>query len=234
MLLLIVWGGRSIIAKFRVFADESGWFRRTLGIIFLLIGLGILSGIDKIVEARVLEYFDVSRIESGLLDRLIPVSTPIISPMVSLPPIPMKPGVIPVASMAVSTGEIPKSIEKSPESKVVSQVQTTRPGAPAIIQTGEPRNIAPSASDPVSISLPAPEPVVSQKLSLVLPDLSVATPYAAPEIPASLTEWIHSSPLTMKSLRGKVVLIDFWTLGCINCQRTLPYVTSWDRKYRDQ
>ena len=42
-----------------------------------------------------------------------------------------------------------------------------------------------------------------------------------------------SNPLTLSDLRGKVVLIDFWTYTCINCIRTLPYVTSWDEKYRD-
>ncbi len=62
--------------------------------------------------------------------------------------------------------------------------------------------------------------------------LSVKIPYDAPEI--ALTEWINSNPLTMKALKGKVVIIDFWTYSCINCQRTLPYLTAWDRKYRDQ
>jgi thiol-disulfide isomerase/thioredoxin len=40
-------------------------------------------------------------------------------------------------------------------------------------------------------------------------------------------------PLTMQGLRGKVVLIDFWTYTCINCIRTLPYLKAWDEKYRD-
>jgi thiol-disulfide isomerase/thioredoxin len=35
-------------------------------------------------------------------------------------------------------------------------------------------------------------------------------------------------------LRGKVVLVDFWTYSCINCIRTLPYVRAWAQKYRDQ
>ncbi len=47
-------------------------------------------------------------------------------------------------------------------------------------------------------------------------------------------EWFNSPPLTMKSLRGKVVLIDFWTYSCINCQRTLPYLKSWWEKYKDK
>jgi thiol-disulfide isomerase/thioredoxin len=47
-------------------------------------------------------------------------------------------------------------------------------------------------------------------------------------------EWINSGPLTPAALRGKVVLIDFWTYTCINWRRTLPYVRAWAEKYRDQ
>jgi cytochrome c biogenesis protein CcdA/thiol-disulfide isomerase/thioredoxin len=57
-------------------------------------------------------------------------------------------------------------------------------------------------------------------------------PYAAPEF-AEIAAWENSPPLTMAGLKGKVVLVDFWTYSCINCVRTLPYITDWDRKYRD-
>jgi cytochrome c biogenesis protein CcdA/thiol-disulfide isomerase/thioredoxin len=55
----------------------------------------------------------------------------------------------------------------------------------------------------------------------VLPDLSGAT------------AWINTPPLTPQSLRGKVVLVDFWTYSCINCLRTLPYIRAWNEKYKD-
>src|ERR1700683_2873445 len=45
--------------------------------------------------------------------------------------------------------------------------------------------------------------------------------------------WLNSPPLTTKSLRGKVVVIDFWTYSCINCLRALPYVEGWSAKYKD-
>ena len=54
----------------------------------------------------------------------------------------------------------------------------------------------------------------------------------APEFRA-IEEWINSEPLTMAGLRGKVVLLDFWTYSCINCLRTLPHLTAWDDAYRD-
>lgn len=47
-------------------------------------------------------------------------------------------------------------------------------------------------------------------------------------------EWLNSEPLTVEQLRGKVVLVDFWTYSCINCIRTVPYVRAWAEKYRDQ
>ena len=48
------------------------------------------------------------------------------------------------------------------------------------------------------------------------------------------TQWLNSEPLSREQLRGKVVLVDFWTYSCINCIRALPYVRAWHEKYRDQ
>jgi len=46
--------------------------------------------------------------------------------------------------------------------------------------------------------------------------------------------WFNSDPLTLEKLKGKVVIIDFWTYSCINCQRTLPYLRNWNEKYKDK
>ncbi len=53
----------------------------------------------------------------------------------------------------------------------------------------------------------------------------------APEFVAG-GQWFNSKPLTVKELRGKVVLVDFWTYSCINCLRTLPQLEAWDARYR--
>jgi thiol-disulfide isomerase/thioredoxin len=60
------------------------------------------------------------------------------------------------------------------------------------------------------------------------------SPWAAPAATAmpmpsldAANGWINSPALTRESLRGKVVLVDFWTYSCINCLRTLPYVRAW-------
>ena len=55
----------------------------------------------------------------------------------------------------------------------------------------------------------------------------------APEF-AGIERWLNSQPLTMEGLRGKVVLVDFWTYSCINCINTLPYIKQWHDKYKDQ
>lgn len=54
----------------------------------------------------------------------------------------------------------------------------------------------------------------------------------APEL-VGIEGWINTSPLTLGDLRGKVVLVDFWTYTCVNCIRTFPFLREWDRKYRD-
>ncbi|MBM7046841.1 cytochrome c biogenesis protein DipZ [Rhizobium lusitanum] len=62
-------------------------------------------------------------------------------------------------------------------------------------------------------------------------DLPVEGP--APSLNDAVT-WLNSPPLTSAELRGKVVLVDFWTYSCVNCIRTIPYVRAWAEKYKDQ
>jgi cytochrome c biogenesis protein CcdA/thiol-disulfide isomerase/thioredoxin len=75
----------------------------------------------------------------------------------------------------------------------------------------------------VPVSAAEPQPGITQVLGDegAMPDLSGAV------------AWLNSPPLTRKSLRGKAVLIDFWTYSCINCLRALPYVEGWAEKYKD-
>lgn len=78
---------------------------------------------------------------------------------------------------------------------------------------------------------------------LALPLIAAAVPAAAQtsltrgdQAPAfaGVTRWINSPPLSTDGLRGKVVLVDFWTFECINCLHALPQVKALDAKYRDQ
>ncbi|MGD0759370.1 MAG: cytochrome c biogenesis protein DipZ [Candidatus Sulfotelmatobacter sp.] len=77
------------------------------------------------------------------------------------------------------------------------------------------------AEKPALVPVSAAEPVLVLADEGPMPELSGAV------------GWLNSPPLTTKSLRGKVVVIDFWTYSCINCLRALPYVEGWSAKYKD-
>jgi len=59
-----------------------------------------------------------------------------------------------------------------------------------------------------------------------------STSATAPELATG--DWINSEPLKLSELRGRVVLIEFWTFGCYNCRNTLPFVKSWNDRYREK
>jgi cytochrome c biogenesis protein CcdA/thiol-disulfide isomerase/thioredoxin len=66
------------------------------------------------------------------------------------------------------------------------------------------------------------------------PDSGLPVLGTAPEL-VDTQRWFNTPgdrPLSLRSLRGRVVLVDFWTYSCVNCLRTLPYLTAWDRRYR--
>ena len=83
--------------------------------------------------------------------------------------------------------------------------------------------LTPTANSPSAITTPkASEPIAAAPGGMALPEFQ------------GISQWLNSAPLTASSLKGNVVLIQFWTFSCINCQRTLPYVTRWHRDYADR
>ena len=98
---------------------------------------------------------------------------------------------------------------------VTSPSQTSSPAQPAATTP-----TAPTAPPP-----PTPTPIPAETLRTGDEPL-------APEL-RDTGAWINSEPFTLASRRGEVVLLDFWTYTCINCQRTLPYMKSWHEKYGD-
>jgi thiol-disulfide isomerase/thioredoxin len=79
-------------------------------------------------------------------------------------------------------------------------------------------------SGPAMMMMSASPPPESKQLPVEDIDVSYA----------GATGWLNSAPLTAESLKGKVVLVDFWTYSCINCLRAIPYVRAWAEKYQDQ
>jgi thiol-disulfide isomerase/thioredoxin len=87
---------------------------------------------------------------------------------------------------------------------------------------------------------PVEETKLFTKLSFMSPARAESVPTLADEGPqpdlsvvAGDTAWLNSAPLSSESLRGKVVLVDFWTYSCINSLRNMPYVQGWAEKYKD-
>jgi len=141
-LLAVALLGRRFLSRIRWASKPGGAFQRTVAVLFVVVGLAIVTGLDQAVETRLLtaDPFGITRLEQ----RLVP------SQGTSKPPTQMSPGDL--------------------------------------------------------MSYPAPDLV-------------------------GIQGWINSEPLTLAELRGKVVLIDFWTYSCINCQRTQPYLNAWYDTY---
>jgi thiol-disulfide isomerase/thioredoxin len=84
---------------------------------------------------------------------------------------------------------------------------------PAVAAAGIEQKVSAKASNPARAPLP---------VERAIPPL------------AGAVEWLNSPPLSVDELRGKVVIVNFWTYSCINCLRTLPYLKTWSKKYREQ
>lgn len=151
-LLLIALLGKRIISRFSWAVDTHSWFRRGVGVLFIVIGVLIISGSEATVETWVANHlpFDETKIERVLLAKQD------------------KESLIHKLSAKVSRDTV--------------------------------LNVEPT---------PAPQFV-------------------------GLTNWINSKPLTLSQLKGKVVLVDFWTFSCINCIRTVPYLEKWYQTYNDK
>jgi cytochrome c biogenesis protein CcdA/thiol-disulfide isomerase/thioredoxin len=141
MLLLVGFLGQKAVRKLKWASNPRGWFTRIVAVLFIIVGLLIVSGYDKKFQTYISENtpFDFD----GLSAKLIPAND-------------------------LSTNE------------GVLNVQ----------------------------------------------------PYMAPEF-KGLDGWINSEPKTIEDLKGKVVLVDFWTYSCINCIRTQPYLKDWYSTYKD-
>lgn len=142
-LLAIAFVGQKIMGKLGVVSNPKGTFKRVLGIIFILVGVAILTGVDKKIETLITNsgFFDITKVEQKLL-------------------------------------EVQNEAKDDSKEKKFNKV----------------------------------------------PELSTIDGYINTD----------GKPITLDSLKGKVVLLDIWTYSCINCQRTIPYLNDWYEKYHDQ
>jgi cytochrome c biogenesis protein CcdA/thiol-disulfide isomerase/thioredoxin len=112
------------------------------------------------------------------------------------------------------------------EKALVEKIDVKTLGQPQS-QPLQPQQPTEAGNEPSGLVRAAAQQPAPGKHALALPDEGALPPLAG------ATEWINSEPLTREGLRGKVVLVDFWTYSCINCLRTLPYIRAWAEKYKD-
>ena len=78
------------------------------------------------------------------------------------------------------------------------------------------------------------EALIAMSLALAAPFSTMGARYGAAPDFVGIDTWLNSPPLTIAGLRGRVVLVDFWTYGCINCVHVLPHIVEWYEKYKDR
>jgi cytochrome c biogenesis protein CcdA/thiol-disulfide isomerase/thioredoxin len=122
-----------------------------------------------------------------------------------------------------NTSDIERAlIDKAPTN------QTGEPAQPSVIMKGD-SNAMMSGSDAMK---GGPAMMMMKPKAAGAAD-ALPVEGQAPSL-AGAVEWLNSPPLTIEGLRGKVVVVDFWTYSCINCLRSLPYIRAWAEKYKDQ
>lgn len=93
-----------------------------------------------------------------------------------------------------------------------------------------------SADAPPAASPPVADGAAAAPQEATLVETSTTNPATGDPVNfakdfVGVTQWLNSPELTLEELKGKVVLVDFWTYTCINCLRTLPYLRDWNAKY---
>ena len=105
----------------------------------------------------------------------------------------------------------------------------------AVLEQGVLDRLHPQGGAQPAAESPPAAPGTTGNTVAIKPVSTMALPVEGPSPSlAGAVTWLNSPPLSDAQLRGKVVLVDFWTYSCINCLRTLPYVRAWAAKYREQ
>ncbi len=202
--LALLVGGRVFAAMKRTLGTGE-WVRRGLGAAVLAAVVAISLGLDTGFLTRV-SVAGTTTLEQGLLDVLQPDARPD-------PAIAMTGGPAMAAGPAMMAGP------------------AMTPAGPAMMAAGP------------AMTAPGPAMMAGGAAMMAGPAMTGDGGGGAAEAPAvegllpalaGAVEWLNSPPLTAEELKGKVVLIDFWTYSCINCLRTIPYVRAWAEKYADE
>ena len=199
-LLFIALLGQRLMPTLGLAADPHGWFKRFLGVLFLIVGLAVFMGYDKKLERAIVEkdWFSVTQLEYKLLETLHEEEVG-------------EPALVAVdetTATDIEEKQMPAPLggmdEKSKEVSFIADVSTkpaTLPVAPAV-----------GLKEGIKQYVPVPE--------ITSPAGYVNTN----NLPFTISEHVGRS----------IILVDFWTYSCINCQRTLPYLNKWHATYGDK
>ncbi len=203
-LLLVSFVGQKILDKLNIASDPKGWLKKTIGAIFILIGFLIVTGLFAKIEAPLYSIFDETQIEQHLLQS---------------------------KSVSQSIQNLQGGSGNGTSSSTAAGFGTTGL-APTPESTSSLSSLNVSDGSSVTNGTAAP---LTPALAGILAKKSSMYP-KAPEL-VSPDGYINTggAPVSLAQYRGKdVVLVDFWTYSCINCQRTIPYLNAWYTKYHNQ
>ncbi len=152
----------------------------------------------------------------------------------------------PLPSTATSTPQAEAAEPTVEPSPTAAPTATPEPTATAMPPEPTTTPVPEATQEPAATATPEPAATATPEPTATLEPTATPVPLppcegnrggalgdCAPEF-AGTQEWINTEPLTMERLRGKVVLIDFWTYSCINCIRTLPFMREWHDRYADE
>jgi cytochrome c biogenesis protein CcdA/thiol-disulfide isomerase/thioredoxin len=182
------------------------WLRRGLGVAMLAGVAAIATGLDTGLLTQV-SSVATAGVEQKLLDALAPRDGRTPAPALATA----------MAAALTSTAPAPVADSGAP---AASMPPATEPAGGAMMSR-------------VAMSGGAGGPAMMSRRAMVPAADTLAVEGKLPSLNGAV-EWLNSAPLTAAQLKGKVVLVDFWTYSCINCLRSLPYTKAWAEKYRDQ
>jgi len=218
--LALLVGGR-VFAAMKRSLGAGEWVRRGLGAAVLVAVVAVVFGADTGFLTQI-SLANTASLEQGLVDRFHPAPVKMSGEPSSSVLMP-EGGAMMSANPSIVSGNAPsmamtgKPADKDgadPSSSVVMNGGAMMSAnAPTMAMNGNPAAMMKAAEAPPANALPVEGP---------LPSLTGAV------------QWLNSPPLTAEQLKGKVVLVDFWTYSCINCLRSIPYVRAWAEKYKDQ
>jgi cytochrome c biogenesis protein CcdA/thiol-disulfide isomerase/thioredoxin len=224
--LALLVGGR-VFAAMKRSLGAGEWIRRGLGAAVLVAVAAIFFGVDTGFLTQI-SLANTASLEQGLVDRWRPSAG--------------KTGAEPSSSVVMPGGGAMMSANPSMtmSANAPAMAMTGKVGAEpssSVVMSGGGSMMSANPSMMMSANAPAmamkASPAAAMKATEASPPQALPVEGALPSLSGAV-EWLNSPPLTPEQLKGKVVLVDFWTYSCINCLRSIPYVRAWADKYKDR